>query len=137
MIIGATGKKSFIGVPLDLLDNFIMAIPFDLWNPWVINVPEVDEFAFAGDCNVFGVLPLDLKAIKIRVNVTVVEAGDFSTVCRLAVPDIDLTHYASCSDQVVRLLTELAIHEILIEVLTLGDIDVALLVDPPDASYHV
>ena len=66
-----------------------------------------------------------------------VEAGDFSTFCRLAVPDIDLTHEPSCGHQIVRLLAELALHEILVEVLTLGDVDVAFLVDPPDTGNHI
>ena len=66
-----------------------------------------------------------------------VKTGDFSAVCRLAVPDIDLTHQASSSDQVVRLITELALHEILVKVLTLSYVNVAFLVDPPYASNHV
>ena len=55
--VGAAREESFIRVPLDLLDNILMATPFDQRMVWLIDTPKVDEFALTSHCNVFGVLP--------------------------------------------------------------------------------
>ena len=66
-----------------------------------------------------------------------IEAGNLPTVRSLAVPDIDLTHEAASRDQIVRLRTELTLHEVFIEDLDVGYFYVTLLIYAADASDHV
>ena len=104
---------------------------------WLIDTPKVDEFALASDCNVFRVLPFYLEALEVRIQVFMVEAGDLSTVRSLAVPDVDLTHEASSSDQIVGFGTEFALHEVLVEDFHIGYFYVAFEVDAADTGDHV
>ena len=137
VVVRAAGEQSFVGVPLDLFDHLVVPLPLDERYTGLVYAPQVDEPALASDCYVLGVLPLDLEALELWVDLRVIEAGHLATIRGLTVPDIDLAHEAASCDQVVCLVAELALHETLVEVLALVDVDLALRVHFPDACHHI
>ena len=114
-----------------------MAFPGDHWLAGLVHVPEVDEPALASHGNVLAVLPLDLEALEVRVNRTVIEARHVDVLLCRAVPDVDFAHDAARGHQVVRLVAELALHQVLVKVLGTMNLDIAVAGDLPDAGDHV
>jgi len=115
----------------------MVSLPLNERHPGLVYAPQVNEPALASDGYILRVLPLNLEALELWVYLRVIEASNLSTVTRLTIPDIDLTHEAAGSDQVVWLLAELTLHEILIEVLALIDVNFAFRVYFPYACNHV
>ena len=72
----------------------------------VIDTPQVDVVAVAGDSQVFAILPLYLKALELTVDLFVIEAGYDFLVFGLPVPDNYLAHHASSRYQVPTLFIE-------------------------------
>lgn len=102
-----------------------------------IDAPKVDEFALSCDGNLLCVLPLDFDALELWVDIAVVEAGDLFAVSSAAVPDIDLTHDASCGDKMVGLVAKLALHQAITELLGLLNIDPSFAIYSPYASHLI
>ena len=136
-VVRAAGEQFLVGVPLDLIDNFHMTVPSYQGTIGLLYAPEVDEFALPCHGYVFIVLPFYFQALKVSIDVLMVEAGDLSTVLSRTVPHIDLTHEASCRDQIVILRAELALHQVLIKDLHVGDLNVALLIHSVHPSNHI
>ena len=136
-VVRATGEQFLVGVPLDLIDDLLVTRPSYQRTIGLLYAPEVDEFAFTCHCDVFIVLPFYFQALKVRIDVFMVKAGDLSAVLCLAVPHIDLTHEAACRDQIVVLGAELALHEVLVEDLHVGDFHVAIQIHRVHASHHI
>uniref|UniRef100_A0A7S3MMQ3 Uncharacterized protein n=1 Tax=Favella ehrenbergii TaxID=182087 RepID=A0A7S3MMQ3_9SPIT len=114
-----------------------MPFPFHERGTRLLNAPQVDELALAGDGHLLAVLPLDLQAFEVGVDNAVVEASHLAVLVRGAVPDVDFAHEATRGDEVVCLVAEFTLHEILIEVLGAQDLDVAVYADFPHAGNHV
>ena len=136
-VVRATGEQFLVGVPLDLIDDLLVSRPSYQRTIGLLYAPEVDEFALAGHCDVFIVLPFYFQALKLRIDVFMVKAGYLSAILCLAVPDIDLTHEAACRDQIVILRAELALHEVLVENLHVADLHVAILIHRVHPSHHI
>ena len=103
----------------------------------LINAPKVDVLALACHSNCLSVLPLYVETLEVRVNRFVVEAGDISWNRCGAIPDLDLTHKATSSHQVVCLLAEFALHKRVCEGSNPIDVDGTITVYLPDTGYHV
>ena len=66
-----------------------------------------------------------------------VEASYLCVLIGGTVPDVNFTHDAACSNQVVCIVAEFALHEVLIKVLSAENLNVSIVVDLPDASNHI
>ena len=120
-----------------MLDKFLVANPLNQRCTRSVNAPKIDELTLASDSHMVCVLPFNLHALKLGVYVAVVEAGDLSAVRVTAVPDIDLTHEASCGNKMVCLIAKLALHKAFVELFRLLDIDSSLTVHSPHSGYVV
>lgn len=82
-------------------------------------------------------LPFDFKAFKVVVDGAVIEDGNLGTVSLGAVPNVDLTHEAASSHQAIVVVTELALHQVLLEFLGPPDLNGGVAADSPDSGNHI
>ena len=122
---------------MDLLNVFLVSLPSLDWALRLLNVPEVDEFALAGNSDMFVILPFDFEASEIWIDVAMVETGNFLQRIRVAIPDRNDAEESACGHEISSLSVELRIHQDVVETLDFLDLYLPLIVNLPYPRYHV
>jgi hypothetical protein len=111
----ATGQELTRRVPLDLHNVCVMALPLLNGGLLLVNVPQVNILALACHYQLLLVLPLNLTAHEILLQLVMVEHNnDFAS---LRIPDSHLAGHSSTGYLIAIILVELGHHEHHLEVL--------------------